>query len=287
MEFAKLLEQHVARNADTFVVDEISSTNTELLRRCKLGMLARPTILLTHHQSGGKGTRGRSWVQTANRDLAMTLGLAQEGECLSDPRLSLAVGAILAGALERELAGQLKPGENAGKPAIAVKWPNDLLAWTTLPGEEGHWRKLGGILIETCDGPQNQRWLFVGAGININSRLADFPAQLRHRLTTLHELLGRELDRAHLTAALAGALAREMTELANPDCDGSSRLNALIEQWMKRHRTAGTRYRLTRAGQQVQVEAIDVNPVTGELICVDEMGKTYGVSSYSELDAFE
>jgi BirA family biotin operon repressor/biotin-[acetyl-CoA-carboxylase] ligase len=141
------------------VVDRIDSTNTELMRRVRVGN-TQPTLLLARQQTAGRGRLGRQWLSAE--------GAGAEAESLTfslslplAPRdwagLSLAVGVSLAASLH---------------PALRLKWPNDL--W--LDG-----RKLGGILIETA-AVDGQRQVIVGVGLNLGRRdatgLATAPAWL-------------------------------------------------------------------------------------------------------------
>jgi BirA family biotin operon repressor/biotin-[acetyl-CoA-carboxylase] ligase len=101
-------------------VASIDSTNTELMRRARAGVLP-PTLLVAEAQTAGRGRLGRAWVSGPSpaglaraglQALTFSLGL-----CLA-PRdwsgLSLAVGVSVARALH---------------PALQLKWPNDL--WLT------------------------------------------------------------------------------------------------------------------------------------------------------------
>ncbi len=65
-----------------------------------------------------------------------------------------------------------------------LKWPNDLL----VPDPTGRGRKLAGILVDRVEGPAGPR-LVVGIGVNVRSRVADFPPELQPRVATLADLL--------------------------------------------------------------------------------------------------
>jgi BirA family biotin operon repressor/biotin-[acetyl-CoA-carboxylase] ligase len=121
------------------VLTEIDSTNTELMRRARAGLLS-PTLLVALSQTAGRGRRGKAWVSAPGDSLTFSLGLPLAPADWSG--LSLAVGVSLADSLH---------------PEVRLKWPNDL--W---------WRgrKLGGILVET--GTQgNGRCAVVGVGLNL------------------------------------------------------------------------------------------------------------------------
>ncbi|MEI7516576.1 MAG: biotin--[acetyl-CoA-carboxylase] ligase [Betaproteobacteria bacterium] len=135
---------------------ELESTNTELMRRARLGH-ADPVLLVAERQTAGRGRLGRHWsshgadVQAPGQaaqpsaSLTFSLGLALAPQDWSG--LSLAVGLVVAHSLH---------------PSVRLKWPNDL--WV---GD----RKLGGILIETLAvGPL--RYAVIGIGINIDLPVA-------------------------------------------------------------------------------------------------------------------
>ncbi|MBI2769257.1 MAG: biotin--[acetyl-CoA-carboxylase] ligase [Burkholderiales bacterium] len=144
------------------VLPELDSTNSELMRRARTGLLD-PTLLVAERQTAGRGRLGRDWQSESGASLTFSLGLPLAPSDWSG--LSLAVGVSLADSLH---------------PRVQLKWPNDL--W--LDG-----RKLGGILIETAsfgEVGQARRYAVVGIGLNIAPRsgegLATPPAALREVL---------------------------------------------------------------------------------------------------------
>ena len=118
------------RLRDVEVVDEIDSTNAELMRR---GMPA--LALLAESQSAGRGRRGKHWASPPGANLYLSLSWSVR----SPAGLSLAMGVACAQAL--------RDGR------VRVKWPNDLVA-------EG--RKLGGLLIELAGNVA-----VIGVGLNV------------------------------------------------------------------------------------------------------------------------
>ncbi len=132
------------------VLPEVDSTNTELMRRARVGLID-PVLLVAERQTAGRGRLGRPWAGEAGASLTFSLGLPLAPADWSG--LSLAVGVALAESLH---------------PDVRIKWPNDL--WL-------HDRKLAGILIETAGtgAAAAPRCVVVGVGINITER----PAQGR------------------------------------------------------------------------------------------------------------
>ena len=165
------------------VLPQLPSTNTELMRRARLGQTS-PVLLVAEQQTAGRGRLGRQWQSQAGDSLTFSLGLLLAPSDWAG--LSLAVGVCLADALH---------------PAIQLKWPNDL--WL---GD----RKLGGILIETASPAGGAagaaRYAVVGVGINLAPR---DPAGLSTPPAALQELLPGA-DAARTLLAVAEPLVRTL-----------------------------------------------------------------------------
>lgn len=137
---------------------EIDSTNAEAVRRGQAGEKG-PVWLAAARQTAGRGRRGRAW-ETLSGNLAATLLIAPDRPLGEWPQLSF-VAAIAA----VDMVAHFAP-----RAAIAVKWPNDILA-------EG--RKVAGILLERAG-----EALAIGIGVN----LAHFPAETEFPATSLAAL---------------------------------------------------------------------------------------------------
>ena len=137
---------------------ELDSTNAQARRVAENGETG-PVWIMALRQTAGYGRRGRAW-QTAEGNLAATLLVTPHAPQGVTGQLSFAAALAVA-----EMAEHFVP--NA---AIAVKWPNDVLA-------DG--RKLSGILLETGQG-----WLAIGIGVNLASHPegTEFPATSLSRL---------------------------------------------------------------------------------------------------------
>ncbi len=146
------------------VLPQIDSTNSELMRRARVGRM-EPVLLVAEQQSAGRGRVGRDWHSDAGSNkgnsssLTFSLGLPLAPADWSG--LSLAVGVSVVQSLH---------------PDLRLKWPNDV--WW-------HDRKLAGILIETAS-LGDFRYAVVGVGINIRepeaTGLSTAPAWLRELL---------------------------------------------------------------------------------------------------------
>jgi BirA family transcriptional regulator, biotin operon repressor / biotin---[acetyl-CoA-carboxylase] ligase len=142
---------------------ELDSTNAEARRQAEAesetgGAEHGSLWIMAERQTAGRGRRGRAW-QTAEGNLAATLLLRPDAPQSVTGQLSFAAALATA-----DMAAHFAP--NA---AIAVKWPNDVLA-------EG--KKLAGILLEGGADKSNKAWLAIGIGINLASHPdgTEFPA---------------------------------------------------------------------------------------------------------------
>lgn len=156
------------------VVDEIGSTNSELLERARGGD-STPRLLVARSQTAGRGRQGRTWW--AEPDDSLTFSLAVPLAPADWSGLSLAAGLAVAEALAPEIGLEL-----------GLKWPNDL--WLRAgPGDETPGRKLGGILIETSvtagasanPGAAAPRLAVIGVGLNIRRPAAGTQDPQRYR----------------------------------------------------------------------------------------------------------
>ena len=124
------------------VLEEVDSTNAEALRR--LPGLAGPVWILARRQTGGRGRRGRAWVDPPG-NFAATLAM-RTGEAPGRLAMRSFLAALALGEALEDVTGL------AG--AFKLKWPNDVLL-------EGG--KLSGILLESG----GQGGLALGIGVNL------------------------------------------------------------------------------------------------------------------------
>lgn len=127
------------------------------------------TVILADTQTGGRGQAGTSWVSEPGMNLTFSVLLG----CGFLPpirqfHLSMAVSLGIVDALGRLMHRIASAGEEGGNttrlPALAIKWPNDILLGR---------KKMGGILIENLLAGSRIKNSIVGIGLNINQE--DFP----------------------------------------------------------------------------------------------------------------
>jgi BirA family biotin operon repressor/biotin-[acetyl-CoA-carboxylase] ligase len=171
----------------------LPSTNTKLMAVTDLPP-GRCDVLLTEHQSSGRGRRSRSWLAPPGGAICLSIGWCFNALPADAGALSLAVGV----AALRVLA-------TLGDWPLALKWPNDLV----VAG-----RKLGGILIELRAEAAGPAYVVIGIGINVNLGKA-LSSTLRASGAAPVDLqtLGlTDCDRNRVVAALIDELLRALPE---------------------------------------------------------------------------
>lgn len=140
------LEEEYRRKISLQVLDEVDSTNAQVLRQMAAGVGDVP-VTIADGQTMGRGRRGRAWLSPRGENLYLSAGLTFYGGFAALDGLSLVLGVAVAEVLE-----------GLGVPGVKLKWPNDIF----LP--EG---KLGGVLVE-LEGELQEGTVRVVAGIGIN-----------------------------------------------------------------------------------------------------------------------
>ena len=176
--------------------DAVGSTNAEAAARVRAGAAAR-LVLLTDHQTAGRGRLDRTWQTPAGVALTVSLVLDPEQPDEQWPWLPLLVGLAVVDAVR------------AGTGVVAgLKWPNDVLV-----GE----RKLAGILTERVTGVQGALAV-AGVGVNVHQR-----APAVETATSL-AVVGARIDRVALLEALLGTVDERLADWGTPG--GPGRLRA-------------------------------------------------------------
>ncbi|MFT7594002.1 MAG: BirA family biotin operon repressor/biotin-[acetyl-CoA-carboxylase] ligase [Paracoccaceae bacterium] len=128
------------------VLDEVDSTLSEAARIAP--GLRGPEWILAHHQTAGRGRRGRAWANPVG-NFSATLVLPQPGAPNQAALRSFVASLALYDACVAVT------GRSDG---LALKWPNDVL----LNGG-----KLAGILLESVGVGTAMSYLAIGIGVNL------------------------------------------------------------------------------------------------------------------------
>ena len=165
----------------TIYFDEIASTNDYLkqLKNPEEDILAIAT-----RQTGGRGTKGRSFI---SEEGGVYLSLLRLDPCTAKDSFSIMMNSAVA-VVKTLSAFDIK---------AKIKWPNDILVGG---------KKICGILIENVFEGEMVARSVVGVGLNINNELAEEIADIA---TSTKQILNRELAVATVTATLAYNLLQE------------------------------------------------------------------------------
>lgn len=233
------------------VLAQAGSTNDELVRRATgadAGGWPDLSVVVTDDQRSGRGRLGRVWVAPAGKCLAISVLLRPAVGSAASPAVGsaalplerLAWVPLLAGlAMTRAVASVV--------PAVALKWPNDLLVGG---------RKVCGILSELLPGLDG---VVVGAGLNIALEPGELPTE---NATSLLIEAGGPID---ADAVLASYL-NELTALyrgflaAHGDPVASGLLAAVTE-------------RCESLGRSVRVQLPSGELLLGEAVAIDGEGR--------------
>ncbi len=167
----------------TIIFDEVASTNDELK---KLKDPAEDVLMIARRQSGGRGSKGRSFSCEKG---GAYLSLLRLNPCKAEESFSIMITAAVA--VVKTLA--------AFDVTASVKWPNDIFAGG---------KKICGILIENVFEGDTVARSIVGIGVNLNNPL---PAELKNTATSVYEITGHKADIDTFVATLAYNLYQKYT----------------------------------------------------------------------------
>ena len=128
------------------------STNDIASEIIQKGKIINGSVIVTGHQTKGKGQRGNRWESEPNDNLLMSIIVDSS---FVDLNIQFYLSIISALAIYSTLK-KLKV-EN-----IKIKWPNDLYI---------NEKKIGGILIESILSGNKLNFSIIGIGINVNQKI--------------------------------------------------------------------------------------------------------------------
>ena len=211
------------------VVPEAGSTNALVADRARAGA-AEGLVVVTEHQTAGRGRLDRTWETPARAALTFSLLLRPERPAPEWPWLPLLAGVAVVDALaEHDVAARLK-------------WPNDVLL-----GE----RKAVGILAERVDTGAGAAAV-LGIGLNVSTTADELPGG---GATSVLLATGGAPDR---TALLVSLLARLRERYAAWSAGGA---DALRPAYLEACSTVGREVRMALpSGDELAGPATDVDP---------------------------
>ena len=203
-------------------------------------------VVLTEHQTAGRGRFGRRWESPRGASLLGSVLLVDDAGELSGDQLGLLSAVAVRDAI---LAGT--------DVVPTIRWPNDLLVGG---------RKLAGILVESRTQSGGERAYVIGIGINCLQHAGHLPPELRGRATSLEMESRYGVDRTEL----AITLLRQLDDwLATPAAWNDDQLR---ERWLAGAGPAGQRICLGQGDRIYSGAIVDVDPQAALVVRLDEGG---------------
>ena len=232
----------VARSVASRLVEvpETGSTNADLREHAgDVGAWPHLSVLVTDHQTAGRGRLDRSWSAPAGASVAISVILRE----LPAAReawgwIPLAAGVAMTDAVAAQLPGR----------SVELKWPNDVLA-------DGG--KICGILAEVASDA-----VIVGAGVNTAMAREQLPVAT----ATSFAALGAEADVDRLLADYLRRLDALVSAMASRGDAVSSGVHAAVVE------------RCVTVGMDVAVTLPDGRTLTGTASEIDRDGRLVVVS---------
>jgi BirA family biotin operon repressor/biotin-[acetyl-CoA-carboxylase] ligase len=162
----------------------LRSTNDHAARMRKESRLFAPAIVLTGHQTAGRGRNSNTWW-SADGSITVTFVLPIDEHVLPH-QLPLVAGLAVRNAL----------AEVTGESGLQLKWPNDLV-WRG--------RKLAGLLCERVHKAD-----LVGLGVNV-LQSGRVPKSIADRVGWLSQVSKKPLIKTDVLLAVAGHLHAMLT----------------------------------------------------------------------------
>jgi BirA family biotin operon repressor/biotin-[acetyl-CoA-carboxylase] ligase len=216
----------------TFRYESVTGSTMDLARAAGRAGAPHGYTVLADEQTAGRGRFGRRWLAPPGSNLTFTILVRPSIRGLE--RLSMVAALAVADGVEQQTA--IRP---------VFKWPNDVQV-------DG--RKLAGILIETELSGDAPALALVGIGLNVNQESRNEP-EIAAIAVSLRDLLGREVPREPLLAAVLTSFERWYERAAGPDVSAA---------WSSRLVTLGQEIAVSFAGQVEQGRAESVTD-TGAL----------------------
>ena len=157
--------------------DSIDSTNAEAKRQAENGAV-HGLLVISDHQTAGRGRRGRVWESQKGDGIFMTLLLKPDIEPMNASMLTLVMGLAV-----REALAQV---DNLD---VQIKWPNDIVC---------NGKKICGILTEMSAQMDFINHIVIGLGINVYNET--FPPEMDHIAASIYQQTGVRIRRAELIA---------------------------------------------------------------------------------------
>lgn len=187
------------------------------------------TLVITDHQSGGRGRLGRMWKSAQGTGIAASLILKPAIPMEQVPQITL-VAAVTVAKLLRSYDIQAR-----------IKWPNDILVDD---------KKVCGILTEMQADPDGVKAVIIGIGLNVNE--LDFPKEIEEKAISLKKIKNIEYDRSAVTADLFNLFAEDYLRFTEKS------FAVFKDDWIKLSATIGKNVSVLQNNKNIKGKAVAI-----------------------------
>ncbi|SFL81442.1 biotin--[acetyl-CoA-carboxylase] ligase [Halanaerobium salsuginis] len=138
-----------------------------------------PFVFAAEKQLKGRGRRGHTWFSNNSAGLAVSFLYKVEIDLARLPQITAAAGLAV-----QELLKEIS------LPA-QIKWPNDLIV---------NQRKISGILTELVFNDQQEAYVIIGCGVNLNNK--NFNAEVSRTATSFYQEKNKAISKSIFLARL-------------------------------------------------------------------------------------
>ncbi|NOZ04288.1 MAG: biotin--[acetyl-CoA-carboxylase] ligase [FCB group bacterium] len=185
-----LLTDYIGRTIEYY--PSIDSTNAKAWSLIS-SHVRNGTLIITDHQSAGRGRGKHTWISSPERSLTFSITLYPAVEARLAGIFPLLAGVTICKTLSKMQIHAL------------LKWPNDIF----LNG-----KKIGGILCESKISGAQIRAVVCGVGLNVNETKSDFPKNLHATSSSLRMETGRYYQRELILASILNDFDRSLNQLS-------------------------------------------------------------------------
>ena len=215
-------------------LDAIDSTNSYLKRLLTKDSLDDLTVVVSKHQTKGKGRNGNIWENEASLNLAFSIYKKFNNLDVKDKFMLNVISSLSVFQLLKE--------NNLNK--LTIKWPNDIMTGN---------QKISGILIENSVKGKFINHSVIGVGINVNQKkFKDLP-----NATSLLIETGREFSLDALASRLAEIFSKNFSLFDKNEDD-------LLEYYNGQ---------LFLKNKDSNFKGLDNKIFSGKIICVNKKGE--------------
>lgn len=248
------LEADLSSSFELKVYSSLDSTNNEAKKYIQKNK-AKKVIFAADIQNSGRGRRGHSWFSDDPASVSVSFLYKAGGNLNQIPQITAAAALAVNKTLKKfRLAGELK-------------WPNDILIRN---------KKICGILSELIFNKNQEAFVVIGCGINLNNE--SFSQQINELATSYYLEKNKKIDKNLFLAGLISEMDYYIEFYL------SQNRGKIIAEWKKELNLIGKKVDLTYKGQKYKVQIKDVLD-SGELLAIFDNGREKKLQSlYTSLD---